>query len=354
MPKKKDSVAPPASGRHSQSDIARACGVSRSAVAAVLGGGPTTTVVGVATRARILAAARRLGYGGNAAARALRSGRTHAVALAIPYPGILRAVIPSQILQGIVERTQQTGYTVHLCTYHEAGDLRGSLLRTLQESRVDGVFFHAEQRAAADPREAMLRASGVPFVALHKQSSTSSSVDFDHIGGARQAVAHLVRKGRRRIAFVGDQPAVAYAEQRKAGYMQALCDAGIPVDPALILSSSDDYAESGRRAVMQIVRSGLPCDALFCTSDVAALTAIQELGAHNLRVPGDVAVVGYDDSEPAAWATPALTSVRQDGIEMGRQAVDMLLHRIAQPAAGPELRVLPVQLVVRASCGGGK
>jgi DNA-binding LacI/PurR family transcriptional regulator len=98
---------------------------------------------------------------------------------------------------------------------------------------------------------------------------------------------------------------------------------------------------------------GIEFDAVFCVADVMAMTALQALAAAGRRVPEDVAVVGYDDSPFAPLATPPLTSVRQDGVEMGRQAVDMLHARIGKPGGPPESRVLPVQLVVRASSGGG-
>jgi LacI family transcriptional regulator len=349
---KKDSR--PCNGHVSQADVARACGVSRSTVSAVLLGEKSTGVVSVATRRIVMDAVLRMGYRGHSAAQALRSGRTQAVALAIPYPEIIQGVIPGQILQGIIERTQQIGYAVHICTYSEEGDMLGSLLQAVQESRVDGVFFYADQRLAKDPREAMLSEWGMPFVALHKHSTKSCSIDFNHLDGARQAVTHLIRQGRRRIAFVGDHPSVAYARQRKAGYEKALHDAGIPVDKGLIVPATDDFSGSGHMAVEHLLRAGQVFDALFCIADVMALTAIQALVAQGRRVPENIAVVGYDDSPLAAWATPPLTSVRQDGVEMGRQAVDMLLRRISNPHASAESRVLPVQLVERASCGTGK
>ena len=338
--------------RPSQSDLARACGVSRSAVSAVLLGRPSTAGASEATRRRIQTAARRLGYRPHAAAAALRSGCTHALALAVPNLKVTQVNIASQVLRGIGERAHELGYALHICFHDENGDVRASLRRALEESRVDGVFFYAHDRSRQDPRESILREFGLPYVVLENRIARGATIDFDHDSGGRQATAHLLRLGRRRIAFVGREPGIGYADRRQAGYTQALREAGLAPAPELIRDRDADFASSGSRAVREMIAAGIAFDALFCVGDAAAMTAIQALAEAGRRVPEDVAVVGYDDSPVAALASPPLTSVRQDGVAMGRRAADMLHARVGQPTASRDTCILPVSLVVRQSCGG--
>lgn len=336
--------------RTSQADIARICGVSRSAVSAVLLGMPSTAVIGDKTRRCVEKAVRRLGYRRHSGALALRSGQTQAVAIAIPNTALIEGAITLQIVQGILERAHQTGYMVHICIYREQGNIHESMLRAVQESRVDGVFFFPDNRIKRDPRVAILRKSGLPFVALHKRFASGSSIDFDHVAGARLAVEHLLRIGRRRIALVGYEKKTDYSEQRRHGYLQALNQAGIPADPAFIIPAvQGNVTETGTSGVQYLLNARLRCDALFCLSDNIAMMAIQALAKRGLKVPKDFAVVGYDDSSVAELATPPLTSVHQDGREMGRQAMDMLLAQIQNPSNKVKFRLLPVRLVVRQS-----
>src|SRR5512136_1165544 len=189
-----------------------------------------------------------------------------------------------------------------------------------------------------------------PFmlVGRHPTDTHASYVDSDNVGGAREAVTHLLRLGRCRVATItGPQNMIAGAD-RLAGYVAALRNRGVMSDPSLIAES--DFTEAGGfRAMQQLLSHRL--DAVFAASDIMAIGAMRALREAGLRVPEDVAVVGFDDLPQSARIEPPLTSVRQPIYRLGATAVDSLLDLFEYPDSPPRRIVLPTELVVRTSCG---
>ena len=332
----------------SQKDIARICGVSRSAVSAALVDKPTTAVVGNETRKRILKVVKELEYRPNSAAMALRNGKSNAVVLAIPDIRVTQTIIGARMLRGIFEKSQELGYAFHICSYQENSDIRVSLYSMVKESRVDGVFFYGAHRYIVDPRRSVLEDLRIPFVELEKSDYDSDSVDFDHFNGAYQATKHLLEQGRRRIVFVGEDRKIDYSAVREDGYISAMSEFGL-VEP-LIVHIGGDYMKGGGEALQTLHEKNIVYDSLLCVDDLVALGAMQELvRKRNIRVPDDIAVVGYDDSSMAELSIPKLTSVFQDGVKLGHKAMELLHRRIGDPSAKSRCVVLPVELRVRES-----
>lgn len=333
------------------------CSVSRSTVAAVLRNKPSTAAISEATRQKVLAAARQLSYRPHAAAFSLRTRRTHTIAIAVPYLPLLTGTITGRILQGVGQRAQSLGYDLNICSYQEGPEARTTFTRLFRESRYDGVLFYGDSATGHDdPREIILSELAVPHVVLEKSSRRSVSIAFDNIDGARQAVAHLASLGHRRIAYVGNSESVMYCRERLQGYRQALAESGLVFDPELVfpLNSPEDtdYVACGRSAAMARIRRHSDYDAAFCVCDATALGMIQTLLRHGTHVPRDVAVVGFDDSMAAALTTPSLTTVRQDGVAMGEEAVTLLHSLInGQQPVTRTIRI-PVNLIVRESTVG--
>ncbi len=336
-----------------QSDVARLSKVSRSTVAAILRSHPRNNSFSPETRQRVMEAARRLNYRPNSAARSLRSGRTHAVALTVPNFSAVRGPIQIANLQGIGEQAQKLGYALTLSGYEERSDLRSTFRKLLREGRFDGVLFYGDQQSDMDDeRERIFSGLEIPFVVLEKTTPGSCCINFDNLHGAGEATGHLIRLGRRRIGFIGhDQRGIPY-RQRYEGYQAACRAAGVEIDPALSEPlRPGGFAEAGRRGVRRLIEQGIDFDALVCVCDETAMAVMQTLAEHGRRVPETVAVVGYDDHPLAALATPALTTVRQDGIEMGRRAMEMLHRQIETGNRTPVHEVIRPALVVRRSCG---
>jgi DNA-binding LacI/PurR family transcriptional regulator len=181
-------------------------------------------------------------------------------------------------------------------------------------------------------------------------------VAIDNVAAARDATAHLLALGRRRIAAIGDQrhvPAGRTAHLRLQGYREALAAAGLPYDEALVLPADDYHRTDGAEMMTRLLALESPPDAVLCFADLIALGALRTVLSAGLRVPEDVAIVGFDDIEDGRFSTPSMTTIRPDKQEIARLAVSFLLSRIAGSAGQPPREVQAgYELVVRESTVG--
>ncbi|MGW4437351.1 LacI family DNA-binding transcriptional regulator [Streptomyces sp. NPDC004596] len=340
------------SRRPTLEEVAARAGVGRGTVSRVINGSPR---VSEATRAAVEAAVAELGYVPNTAARALAANRTDAIALVVPEPETRFFSEPyfSDMLRGVGAELSDSEMQL-LLIFAGSDRERQRLAQYLAAHRVDGVLLVSVH--ADDPLPDMLSQLEIPAVISGPRSAaeTLTSVDSDNYGGARSAVEHLLSRGRRRIAHITGRLDVYGAQRRVDGYRDALSDAGLPVDESLI-EPGDFTDEGGRRAMTTLLERHPDLDAVFAGSDVTAAGARQVLREAGRSVPGDVALVGYDDSAVARHMDPPLTSVRQPIEEMGRAMIDLLLAEIAgrRPAPSRDPRrqhaVLPTELVERGS-----
>ncbi|MQL65608.1 LacI family transcriptional regulator [Streptomyces vinaceus] len=339
-------------GRPTLEEVAARAGVGRGTVSRVINGSPR---VSEATRAAVEAAVAELGYVPNTAARALAANRTDAIALVVPEPETRFFTEPyfSDMLRGVGAALSDTEMQL-LLIFAGSDRERQRLAQYLAAHRVDGVLLVSVH--ADDPLPDMLSQLEIPAVISGPRSAdeTLTSVDSDNYGGARQAVEHLISRGRRTIAHITGRLDVYGAERRVDGYRDALREAGHPVDELLI--EPGVFSEDGGRRAMEALLERRPdLDAVFAASDVTAAGARQALREAGRRIPDDVALVGYDDSAIARHMEPPLTSVRQPIEEMGRAMTDLLLAEVAdrRPSATRELErrqmVLATELVERAS-----
>ncbi len=339
-------------GRPTLEEVAARAGVGRGTVSRVINGSPR---VSDATRAVVEAAVAELGYVPNTAARALAANRTDAIALVVPEPETRFFAEPyfSDILRGVGAALADTEMQL-LLIFAGSDRERQRLAQYLAAHRVDGVLLVSVH--ADDPLPDMLSQLEIPAVISgpRSEAETLASVDSDNYGGARQAVEHLIGRGRRTIAHITGRLDVYGAQRRIDGYRDALRDAGHEVDD-LLVEPGDFSEEGGRRAMAALLERRPDLDAVFAASDVTAAGARQALREAGRRIPDDVALVGYDDSAIARHMDPPLTSVRQPIQEMGRAMIDLLLTEVAdrRPSVsrGLERRqmVLATELVDRAS-----
>jgi DNA-binding LacI/PurR family transcriptional regulator len=325
--------------------VASLAGVGRGTASRVING---SDQVSESSRAAVLKAIDDLGYVPNRAARSLVTRLTDVVALVVseseerffgePFFG--------QIVRGVSGALAGTPRQLLLTMAHRAHD-RGRLDNYLSRQHVDGVLLlslHGD-----DPLPSQLVTRGVPAV-LGGRPSTATAlpyVDMDNAGGAGQAVAHLGRIGRRRIATItGPQDMIA-GVHRLDGYRTALAAAGLPLDEALIIRG--DFSEqSGRAAMAELLERAPDLDAVFAASDQMAVGALAALAAAGRRVPDDVAVVGFDDSPSSRHTTPQLTTVHQPVEAMGARMMQ-LLGQLIESGEPQENVILDTHLVVRDS-----
>jgi LacI family transcriptional regulator len=326
--------------------IAKLSGVSRSTVSRVVNNDPNVSSI---TRERVLQVVKRVNYTPNAAARGLAAGRAHVLGLVIPMGVSALFTDPyfPILIQGVSSACNSREYSVMLWLAEPEYERR-MIRQIMYSGLVDAVIISSMLM-----NDSLVQALGdgdLPFmlVGRHPTDAQASYVDADNLGGARDAVTHLLRLGRTRVATItGPQNMIAGAD-RLAGYLAALRDRAVVSDPALIIEG--DFTEAGGYRAMQQLLARRP-DAVFVASDMMAIGALRALREAGLRVPEDVAMVGFDDLPQAAHAEPPLTTVRQPVYRLGAMAVDAVLGLLDYQDSSPRRIVLPTELVVRSSCG---
>ena len=331
-------------------EVAKLAGVSRSTVSLVLNGVAKANI-SAATQARVRDAARSLGYVPDAAGRTLASGRTHTLGLFICHAEHLQvdAFIPGALF-GLNEVSQKCGFKVIVEAAPDPAH-PDAYLELVRAKQIDGLVVLNPRK---DDRElAKLASENFPLVIMGAsalpQAYTVSTAD--NTLPAKRLTEHLLELGHTRVAHIS-YGGLEYqgADERFQGYCQALAAAGLPYDPAL-LRVGNYSAASGFTAMTSLLEASTDFTALFASNDTVALGAMAALRQHGLRIPEDVAVVGYDDIPLAAYAAPPLTTVRSPALEHGRLAGAMLINLIrGEPVAKLEVQH-DLELIVRESCG---
>jgi LacI family transcriptional regulator len=326
-------------------DVAREAGVSVATVSRALNG---TGRVLPDTQARIAEVARALRYAPSGAARSLITRKTDTVGALLPD---LHGEFFSELIRGIDQAARARGLHLLLSSSHDDADEAAAALRAMN-GRVDGLIVMSPH--ADDDFLAHNLPVNLPAVLLNSAVRDAGQRAFavDNFGGARAMTEHLVASGRRRIAFLGGPQANFEARERERGYR-----AGLPAGFQPWLLEGDFSEEGGQRAAAALLT--LPAaerpDAIFAANDIMAIGLLGTLQAGGVRLPGDIALAGFDDIPIARYVSPALTTIHVPIAALGSQALDALADALERPLGRPgEAIVMPVQLVVRQSCGTAK
>jgi LacI family transcriptional regulator len=333
-------------------EVAKRSGVSVATVSRVFNG---YTDVSPATRQRVIDTARELDYTPSAAARTLAKQRSELIGVVlftgVEHPDIGHPFF-QEVLVGLKHGLGAAGYDVLLFASeqpHSSRDGEHSYLRRAKHHRVDGVVLMGVDRD--DPEVKRLVESQIPLIAvdLDVAGEHASFVASDNVGGARVAVRYLHSLGHRRIATIAG-PYKPGAD-RLLGYRAELQALGL--EPrAGYEQVGDFYSESGEAAMRALLELPEPPTAVFAAADLMAVGAIKAANDAGLDVPGDVAVVGFDDIQLAGLLNPSLTTIRQDKPGLGLAAARALIQQIENPDLTPPVLTLPIELVVRESSGG--
>lgn len=326
-------------------EIAELTGVSAMTVSRVLNGRPD---VAAATRERIQRVAAERGYARNRAAAALRKGHSGLIDLVVVA---LDSAYHMEIIRGVEERLEPTGFRMALSATHGESQRERQWLAKVVDGSTDGaILVLADGHAAHLER---LRRRGIPFVVVDHRGELGPdipSVGATNFAGGRMATEHLLSLGHRRIATISGSPALGCSQERLAGYRAALGAAGLAIDPDLI-REGDFLYDAGYRETCALLDLPEPPTAIFTGNDMQAIGALSALRARGIATPGGMSLVGFDDVEPAALISPALTTVRQPLAQMGAFAATMLLRLVAGEQLGSNRVELATDLVIRASSG---
>lgn len=333
-------------------DVAARAGVSRTTVSFVLNDVPGMKI-SEDTRHRVLRAARELNYYPTAAARSLASGKTHRIGLILGV-GQTRlaadAFLPT-FLQGVTASVHQRGYLLVLQLAEDVPS-HEAYTRLIREQQVDGLILSGPR--LDDPLLPQLEKERFPLI-LHGRMNGCDfpQVDVDNRAGAYQATTHLIGLGHQRIGFISNAPLVySGAQERFSGYKQALGEHDIAFDERLMVTAQF-LPETGQAAMEKLLALPHRPTAVFAASDVVAIGAMSAIQAAGLRIPDDMAIVGFDDIFLAAHTIPPLTTVRVPAYGLGWTAAEILITLIEGDEKVSSV-FLETGLVVRESCGAGK
>ena len=331
-------------GRVRLEDVAKVAGVSTKTVSNVV---HNYTHVSAPMRERVQRAIDELGYRPNALGRSLATGRTGMLALAF---GDVSVPYFSELARLISVQAARRGY--RLLLEQTDGTLEGerAVVAMTEAGLVDGIIFQPTTMSAL---EIARHRVDTPLVLLGEGPAPLGvdRVMIDNVDAAMAATGHLLSLGRRRIGFVGHERdrLSATSTQRMMGYQEALEQAGVRVDTALLIPSNSISSRDAAFAVGEAIDRGLRFDALFCRDDLAAIGALRALQERGYAIPEDVAVVGWDNISMSAFTYPSLTTVAADTNALATTALDLLEERISGYAGAGRHKLVNYSLAIRES-----
>jgi LacI family transcriptional regulator len=336
--------------RVTSQDVADAAGVSRTTVSLVL-----NDVKGIQisdeTRRRVISTAEKLGYVPDAAAQALASRRSQIIGLVLarrPHHVITDAFL-NQMLEGLFQSVHQHNMRL-LIDIVEPEHQKEAYLRLVRAKHIDGIILAGPRLDDDALRE--LEKDGFPTVLIGQLPGTSfCSVDIDNRAASRKAVAHLINLNHKRIACITNAPPFYPApSDRLQGYRDAIEAAGLSFDEQLVRYADYDLA-SGYSQMVGLLENGLSFTAAFVSSDVVALGAKAAICERGLRIPEDIALVGFDDVPFARFMDPPLTTIHIPAVKMARMACDVLIQLIRDSQKLQPNLIIDTELIIRQSCG---
>lgn len=322
-------------------DVAALAGISYTTVSHVLN---KTRPVSEEVRLKVEAAIQSLDYVPSAVARSLKAKTTATIGLLVP-----NSLNPyfAELARGIEDYCERNGYCVILCNSDDDPDKQRNYLRVLLEKRIDGLIVTS---VGGDSGLAQgLVGVRTPMVIVDRglEGVDADLVRIDHQYGAYLATRHLLELGHRDIACVGGPANTSVTQMRLAGFHQALREAGVEV-PAQRILESDFSSTGGYLAAAQLL-DGNPPSAIFATNDMMGIGVLRAAAERNIRVPGELSVIGFDDILLSRYVYPALTTVGQSILQLGETAAELLLRRIATRDLPLDQRIVTPSIVLRES-----
>src|SRR5512143_1500709 len=309
-------------------DIAARAGVSHSTVSRALHNSP---LIAGETVERIRELASEMGYSPSAAARALKTQRSQVL-------GVILSSIDdpffSEILQGIEDGIQGSGYSLFIGAGHRAPEREREIARTMVEHRADGVILCSTSLSGG--HSAQLLQYGVPMVVINNQAAEDFrySIYHDDVDGSRQVTRHLIQLGHRKIAYIGNSLSGRTTQDRLAGFRQEMEAAGLPVPGEHIHQVAGGEPESGLAALGHFLKLHDRPTAYVCYNDLVAIGVLKGLQQSGLRIPQDISVSGFDNIKFSAHTNPALTTLDQPKRFIGAEAARLLLGLLGTGSPG--------------------
>ena len=331
-------------------DIARELNISPSTVSRALKDHPD---ISVDTKKAVNALAEKLNYQPNIVALNLRQKKTNTIGVIIPE---LVHFFFSTVISGIEDVAYQAGYNVILAQSNESYTREVAHVKALFNSRVDGMLLSLSRETTNFDHVESIISKGVPIVFYDRMynSPTSSKVIVDDYAGAKEAVNHLISQGCKNIAHLVGAPNLIISIDRLRGYKDALRDNKIEIKEELIFSCDSGTFEEGKTVTQKLLNSKLKIDAIFANNDPMAMGAMMAIKEKGLKIPQDIAIIGFSNWFFGELMEPSLSTIDQPGFEMGQEAARLLIRQIEmkdkdQYEPIEEVKILKTRLIIRES-----
>jgi DNA-binding LacI/PurR family transcriptional regulator len=327
-------------------DIARELNVSKSTVSRAL---KNHHSIGAVTKKAVLDLAKKYNYHPNNIAYSLSKKSTKTIGVIVP---LLSHYYFSTVISGIEELAYKEGYKVIICQSAESYEREVIVSQTLLSSKVDGLIVSISRETNNSDHFKVYKQKNVPIVFFDRVCADLdvSSVVIDDYQGAFNAVEHLIKEGRRRIAHFAGPPMLKISLERIKGYKDALKKYGIPFDENLLIDCGSGLEqENGSIAAQAMLDAGIKPDAIFAVCDPIAIGVMTTLKKNNIKIPEEIGVVGFCDEPIATVIEPPLSSLVQPAFKIGEISVELLLNQIKSPIPLVEKKVLSAELKIRES-----
>ena len=331
-----------------QKHIAKLCGLSQATVSRVL---HQSALIHGDTQRRVARVMKKYGYVPDAAASALRSGRSRILAFMLPSYSYMEGFNTARILSGLSSAANSHGYQLIVSAFRDGQDYRTAFRSIIIERKIDGIFTILNTPKLDTAMQRFVGAQKMPFVFVNSNRMEKAfyCVGTDNKGGVRQACEYLISKGRKRILFLGKRAGSLISLERVAGYRAALKAGGLAYRGELAVSDATGDSAYGAGMVARLLQSRDRPDALVCYDDHLAMGALKAALETGVKVPDEVAVIGFTGIHETIFTFPPLTTVREDGYSVGKSAMELMASVLKKQEPAERKMQIPTRLIIRGS-----
>ena len=327
-------------------DIAKKLNLSASTVSRALNDNP---VISEPTRNLIKRIAVEMGYRPNTLAANLRTKRTNTIGVIVP---LINRHFFSSVISGVEEIAYNSGFAVTISQSNDKFEKESKIVQALFANRVDGIILSIAMETNSVDHLKLFSERNIPIVFFDRivDEIEAHKIVVDDYGGANRATKHLIGQGAKNIAHIGGPLHLKIYEYRQKGYCDALKEAGLEVNKSLIINNSLSR-EEGTLSIQKLLQNDVKPDAIFCANDTTALSVIIYLKEKGIKVPADIAIVGFSNEPFSEVVTPSISTVKQPGFMIGQKAAQLLIQQILHNNENSDYKtiVMPTELIIRDS-----
>lgn len=327
-------------------DIAKKLNLSASTISRALNNNP---IISEATRKKIKQTAEEMGYRPNVLAANFRTKKTNTIGVIVP---LINRHFFSSVISGIEDIAYKQGFAVTISQSNDDFEKENKIAHTLFANRVDGLILSIGMQTKTFDHLKLFAEKNIPLVFFDRvvNEIEAHKIVVDDFGGAYRATKHLIEQGAKRIAHIGGPLSLNIYKNRQAGFCKALQESGLSADKNLIINNNLRHKD-GELAIKKLIQNNKLPDAIFCANDTTALSTIVYLQKNNIKVPKDIAVIGFSNEPFSELVTPSISTVKQPGFLMGKKAAELLIQQINNKGKTQKFEtiLMPTEIIIRDS-----